>query len=50
MTDCEKYLALSMVAGKSKVHTFKGLQEKNYKTSDGLEVEVSLKSKTRNTY
>lgn len=28
MTDCEKYLGLPMVVGKSKVNAFKGLKEK----------------------
>ena len=28
MTNCEKYLGLPMVTGKSKVGTFKGLQER----------------------
>lgn len=28
MSDCEKYLGLSMASGKSKVNTFKELQEK----------------------
>ena len=28
MEDCETYLGLTMVVGKSKVNTFKGLQER----------------------
>ena len=30
MADCEKYLGRPMVSGKSKVNTFKKLQEKNH--------------------
>lgn len=44
MIDCEKYHGLPMVAGKSKVHTFKGLKEKITK----LEGEVYLKRRTGN--
>ena len=39
MTKCEKYLGLPMVGGKSKVSTFKEVQERVIKKSDGMEGE-----------
>ena len=39
MTKCEKYLGLPMVGGKSKVSTFKEVQERVKKKSDGMEGE-----------
>ena len=37
MTNCERYLGLPMVGGKSKVSTFRDLQERITKKSDGME-------------
>ena len=39
MTKCEKYLGLPMVGGKSKVSTFREVQERVTKKSDGIEGE-----------
>ena len=47
MSNCEKYLGLPMVNGKSKVNTFKELQEKNNKEGDGVEGEVHIQSQSR---
>ena len=42
MTNCEKYLGLPMVRGKSKVGTFKGLQERiTKKVMDWKEKTIS---------
>lgn len=41
MTDYEKYLGLSMVCGKLKVSTFKGIQE-GIQTSAGLDGKLYL--------
>lgn len=46
--DCEQYLGLPMVVGKSKVNTFKGVREKIAKR--GVEGKVYILSHERNTY
>ena len=43
MEDCEPYLLLTMTGGRSKVNTFKGLQEKITKKVMGVEVEIYFK-------
>ena len=48
MEDCEKYLGLPMVGGKSKVNTFKELREKNLKKSYGVERKIYFTSKKGN--
>lgn len=44
MEDCETYLALPMVGGKSKVNTFKGLQERITKRVIGWKEKVISKA------
>ena len=48
MEDCEKYLGLLMVGGKSKVNTFRDLREKNLKKSLGVERKIHLTSREGN--
>ena len=43
MKNCEKYLGLPMVGGKSKVNTFKDLQERIKKKGDGVEGKNYIK-------
>lgn len=43
MADCEKYLGLPMNGGKSKVNTFKELQEKITKRVMGWKVKLISK-------
>lgn len=45
MEDCETYLALPMVGGKSKVNTFKGLQERITKRVIGWKEKVISKAR-----
>ena len=50
MEDCETYLGLPMIGGKSKVDTFKCLQEKITKKVIGWKEKNYLKGKEGNNY
>lgn len=45
MTNCEKYLGLPVVGGKSKVNTFKGLQERITKRVMGWKEKTISKAR-----
>ena len=47
MTKCERYLGLPMATGKSKVNTFKNLQEKITKRVIGWKEKFILKAEGR---
>ena len=47
MNDCEKYLGLPMVGGKSKVNTFKEMHERIYKRVMCWKEKIHFKSRER---
>jgi len=47
MTDCERYLGLPMVGGKSKVSTFRQAQERVTKRVMGWKEKKNLKGRKR---
>ena len=47
LSDCEKYLGLPMVGGKSKVGTFREIHERIANKVMGVEGEVSLQGGAR---